>query len=75
MERTVWDTLVALLIGGGISAGLYWLTGHISLAVAAGLCLASGLKLALHSRQLYPAFDVGDTWSSNRWSGLAIGLT
>jgi len=74
MERTIRDTLIALVVGGGISGGLYWLAGHVSLAVATGLCWAIGLKLALHSRYLYPAFDVGDTWSSNRWSALAIGL-
>lgn len=75
MERQIRDTLLALLIGAVISGGLHWFTGHISLAVAAGICWVVGLKLALHSRYLYPGFSAGDTWSSNRWSVLAIGLT
>ena len=74
MQRPIRDTLVALLVGGGMTGGLYWLTGHITLAVAAGICWLIGLKLALHSRYLYPAFSAGDTWSSNRWSVLAIGV-
>jgi uncharacterized BrkB/YihY/UPF0761 family membrane protein len=74
MERTARDTLVALLVGSGISGGLYWLIGYISLAVTAGLCWVIGLKLSLYVRYLNPAFDMGDTWSSNRWPVLAIGL-
>jgi hypothetical protein len=74
MERTFRDTLVALFVGGAISGGLYWVTGHVSIAVATGICLVIGLKLVLRSRYLYPAFSAGDTWSSNRWSALAIGL-
>ncbi|MFP4590727.1 MAG: sterol desaturase [Halobacteriales archaeon] len=74
MERTIRDTLIALLIGGGITGGLYWLSGHISLALVTGLCWVCGLKLTLHIGYLYPAYATGDTWTDKRWTGLSVGL-
>lgn len=73
MERTTRDTLIALLVGGGISAvGLYW--GYPSLAVVTGLCWAGGLKLTLRIGHLYPAYATGETWADKRWSMLGVGL-
>ena len=74
MERTVRDTLVALLVGGGLSIGLYWLGGRISLAAVTGLCWACGLKLTLHIGQSYPTYATGETWAEKRWTGLSTGL-
>jgi len=74
MERAVRDTLVALLVGGGITGGLYWLSGYISLAVVTGVCWACGLKLTLQIGHLYPAYATGETWSDKRWTGLSVGL-
>jgi predicted membrane channel-forming protein YqfA (hemolysin III family) len=74
MERAIRDTLVALLIGGGISGGLSWLGGHISLAAVTGVCWACGLKLTLRIGHLYPAYATGETWSDKRWTGLSVGL-
>jgi hypothetical protein len=74
MERTTRDTLISLLVGGGFSAGLYWLAGHISLALVTGLCWTCGLKLILHIGHLYPAYATGETWADKRWTGLGIGL-
>lgn len=73
MERTTRDTLIAFLVGGGISAvGLYW--GYPSLAVVTGLCWAGGLKLTLRIGHLYPAYATGETWADKRWSMLGVGL-
>lgn len=74
MERTSRDTVSALLIGGGISGGLYWLTGYISLALVTGLCWVCGFKLTLLTGHLYPAYSTGDTWADKRWTGLSVGL-
>lgn len=74
MERASRDTLGALVIGGGISGGLYWLTGYISIALVTGLCWVCGLKLALHIGYLYPAYSTGDRWTDKRWTGLSVGL-
>lgn len=74
MKRAVRDTLIALLIGGGLGGGLYWLGGRISLAVVTGLCWACGLRLTLYIRQLYPTYATGNTWTDKRWTGLGAGL-
>lgn len=74
MKRTIRDTLIALLIGGGISTGLYWLGGYISLALVTGLCWACGFKLTLRIGHLYPAYATEETWPDKRWTGLGVGL-
>ncbi len=74
MERAVRDTLGAVLVGGATSLGLYWLGGHVGLALVTGLCWACGLKLALRVGHLYPAYATGETWADKRWTGLSVGL-
>lgn len=74
MERTRRDSLISLCVGGGISVGLYWLIGDVSLAFVTGLCWACGIKLTFHIGDLYPAYTTGDTWADQRWAGLGIGL-
>ena len=74
MKRAVRDTLIALLVGGGLGGGLYWLGGRIGLAVVTGLCWACGLRLTLYIGQLYPTYATGNTWAEKRWTGLGAGL-
>ena len=74
MKRAVRDTLIALLVGGGLGGGLYWLGGRISLVVVTGLCWACGLRLTFYVGQLYPTYATGNTWVDKRWTGLGIGL-
>ncbi|QLD90648.1 sterol desaturase [Natronomonas salina] len=74
MERTRRDSLIALLIGGGISGSLYWLSGYLSLALVTGLCWVCGLKFSLHIGHLYPAYTTGNTWADKRWTSLSVGL-
>lgn len=74
MERAIRDSLLAILLGGGVSGGLYWLGGHLSLAVVAGLCWACGLKLTLHVGNVYPAYAAGETWADKRWTMLSVAL-
>jgi hypothetical protein len=73
MERTTRDSLLALLVGGGLgTVGVYW--GHTSLGVVTGLCWAGGLKLTLRVRQLSQTYATGETWADSRWTGAGIGL-
>ena len=74
MKRTIRDTLIALLVGGGLGGGFYWLGGHISFALVTGLCWACGLKLTLYIGHLYPTYATGETWADKRWTGLSVGL-
>ncbi|MDJ1430599.1 sterol desaturase [Halostagnicola sp. A-GB9-2] len=74
MDRTIRNSLISLLAGGGISGGLYWLGGYLSLALVTGLCWACGLKLTFYVGHLYPAYATGETWADKRWTGLSVGL-
>ncbi|MFB6195500.1 MAG: sterol desaturase [Haloplanus sp.] len=74
MERSTRDTLTTSLVGGGIGAGLYWLGGHVSLALVTGVCWACGLKLTRHIGHRYSAYATGETWADKRWTGLSAGL-
>lgn len=74
MDRTIRDSLVTLLVGGGISGGLYWIGGHISLALVTGLCWACGLILTFHIGHRYPEYATGGTWAAKRWTVLSTGL-
>jgi hypothetical protein len=74
MEQTTRDTLVAALAGGGVAVGLYWLGGHVGLALVTGVCWGCGLKLTFHVDRLYPAFATGATWGDRRWAGVGIGV-
>ncbi|MGQ3412098.1 sterol desaturase [Natrinema sp. LN54] len=74
MQRARRHTLIALLLGGGIGAGIYWLSGYASLALVAGLCWACGLGLTFRIGRLYPAYATGETWADKRWTGLSVGL-
>ncbi len=74
MDRTIRDSLVTLLVGGGISGGLYWIGGHISLALVTGLCWACGLTLTFHIGHRYPEYTTGGTWADKRWTVLSTGL-
>lgn len=74
MGRANRHTLIALFLGGGIGAGLYWLSGYASLALVAGLCWACGLELTFRIGRLYPAYATGETWADKRWTGLSVAL-
>lgn len=74
MQRSTRDALIALIIGGGISSSLYWLNGHLGLALAVGLCWGCGLAVTARLRRLYPGYATGETWDDKRWAGLNIGL-
>lgn len=74
MQRSTRDTLIALLIGGGISSSLYWLGGHSGLALVVGICWGCGLAVTFRLRHLYPGYATGKTWEEKRWTGLSAGL-
>jgi hypothetical protein len=74
MDRALRDSLLAVGGGVGVSAGLQWLAGHLSLALVAGLCWATALKLVLHVGDRYPAYATGESWADKRWTGLSTGL-
>lgn len=74
MQRPIRDALIALLIGGVISTGLYWVSGQLSLALVTGICWGFGLKWTLYIGHLYPAYATGDTWADKRWTGLSAGF-
>ena len=73
MDRSTRDILVALVIGGGVTGGVYAIAGHPVLAGVAGLCWAGAVALALHVKHLYPAYWTGEGWTDRRWSGLGNG--
>ena len=68
MDRSARNILIALVVGGGITGGVYAIAGHPVLAGVTGLCWAGGVALALRVKHLYPAY-----WTGGRWSGLASG--
>ena len=77
MERTTRFALLGalvLLVSGGISGGLYQLTGQLSLALVTGLCWACGLGLTLHVGHLYPDYATGESWADKRWTGVSVGI-
>ncbi|MFQ3293359.1 MAG: hypothetical protein ACI9EZ_000059 [Halobacteriales archaeon] len=75
MRRTSRDALASLLVAVAVVGGLYWIGGHASLAVVAGICWGFGLGVTLRTGHLYPAFATGERWTDQRWTGLSVGLT
>jgi len=73
MNRSTRDILIALVIGGGVTGGVYGVAGHPVLAGVTGLCWAGGVALALRINHLYPAYWTGKGWADRRWRGLASG--
>lgn len=74
MNRTVCESLGALLLGGGLGGGLYWLDGQLALAAVTGLCWACGIALTRHVRHRYPERAGGGDGRGRRWSGVGTGL-
>jgi hypothetical protein len=74
MEPHTRNTLLALLVGALVGAGLYAFAGYASLAAVAAVCWAVAVKLVLRVGRLYPAFATGEDWTDSRWTGLGGGV-
>jgi hypothetical protein len=74
MDRALRDSILAVGGGVGVAGGLQWLASHLSLALVAGLCWATALKLVRHVGDRYPDYATGESWADKRWTGLSTGL-
>jgi len=74
MEPHTRNTLIAVLVGAAVGAGLYAFVGYASLAAVAAVCWAVAVKLVLRVGRLYPAFATGEDWTDSRWTGLGVGV-